>query len=126
MFAAHLLNSDAELNTFFEIQSLEFVPGTQIVLALKLYNVQKNLRYIPPVTSILKIYMQKTDGTELEKTMAIIDADDRSMWNVTLTSADTTDLIGGNIRFELDPNGNGSVIEKGLIVNALSKLSVEC
>lgn len=126
MRSARLINSDASLNTFFEIGTLDFVPGTQTVLALRLFDSQKALRYVPPATSVLKIYLQKTDGTELEKTMLVIDADDRSMWSVTLTDTDTADLIGGNVRFELDPLGDASVIEIGLIKNGLSSIMVDC
>ena len=126
MRSARLINSDASLNTFFELSTLDFVPGTQATLALRLFDSQKSLRYVPPITSILKIFMQKTDSTELEKTMTIIDSGDRSMWSVTLTAADTADLIGGNIRFELDPNGDQSVLEIGLIQNGLSSILVDC
>ena len=122
---AKLLNSDAELNKFFEISSLDIVLGTEIDLSLRLFDAQRNIRYVPAASSVLKIFLQTTDG-ELEKTMAIIDADDRSMWSVTLTELQTADLIGGTIRFELDESGSGAPIDKGLIFNAIRILDLSC
>ena len=122
---AKLLNSDAELNKFFEISSLDIVLGTEVDLAIRLFDAQRDIRFVPAATSKLKIFLQTTDG-ELEKTMAIIDAADRSMWSVTLTEADTATLIGGTIRFELDESGIGSPIDKGLIFNAIRVLDLSC
>lgn len=125
MLSAKLLNSDASLNSFFEISSLDFVAGSQIDLALRLFDSQKSIRYVPPATASLKIFIQTAD-TEIEKTMSLIDSDDRSMWNTTLSESDTEDALGGSIRFELDVAGDGTNIQKGLILNALREITVEC
>lgn len=123
---AYLINSEAELNNFFTISSLEFYPGGQIKMSIRLRDVQRQIRYIPANTTVLKAYFNQTDGTELEKTMSLIDADDRSMWTVTLTGAETEDLVGGSVRLELDELGTEVEIQIILIQGVLSKLTAGC
>lgn len=125
MLTARLLNSDASLNNFFEITSLDFVAGSQIDLSLRLFDSQKSIRYVPPATASLKIFLQ-TGDIELEKTLSVISSDDRSMWKVTLTEDDTEEMLGGSVKFELDVAGDGTNIQKGIMLNALRRITVEC
>jgi hypothetical protein len=123
---AFLINSEAELNNFFTISNVNFYPGSQIQISLRLRDVQRQIRYIPLNTSTLTAFFNLTDGTELEKAMTLIDADDRSMWTVTLTGAETEDLVGGNIRLELDELGTETEIQIILIPGALAKSTAGC
>lgn len=123
---AFLINSEAQLNDFFTISNVNFYPGSQLRLSVRLRDAQKNIRYIPLSTSTLSAFFNQTDGTELEKTMTLIDADDRSMWTVTLTGAETENLVGGNVRLELDELGTDVEIQIILIPGALSKLTAGC
>jgi hypothetical protein len=128
MIKAKLLNSEASLNDFFHLDALDFVPGTNVTIALQIFLVQKDIRYVPPVAATLTGKFIKSDGTELEKTFAVIDADDRSMWKVALTAAETEDLAGQNIELTLDVNGDATVIYKTLMDNVLirTNLSGDC
>lgn len=126
MFTAKILNSDATLNNFAEIGSLDFIPGEEKTFVFRLYDDVKNLRYIPPATNITTLTFNKTDGTSFTKTTTLVDSDDRSLQKVTLSETETTDLLGGNISFDLDLAGDASQIVKGIIYNGLNKVITGC
>jgi hypothetical protein len=122
MLTATVLNSSATLNSFYEIGSLEFIPGSQIRLVVKLLQSQTPnlLRFIPEdPAATLHLDMPLTDGTFDQVTMTAFSGD-RSMWYADLSEAFTEDLASGNVTFTLDALGDGSVMMKGLIKNALS------
>lgn len=126
MLTAKILNSDATLNNFKEIGSLDFIPGTQAELFIRLFNSQLSLRYIPPATAIVKIFIDKSDGTVLEKTMSAL-SDDRSILSTTLEEAETEEILGGNFTLEVDILGDGSNIDKGIVLNGIRKVIIgEC
>lgn len=128
MIAAQLLNSEASLNNFFVLSALNFIPGENLTVAVQILDPQRGIRYIPPAAAELTLTFTKRDSTDLVKTAAVIDADDRSMWKVTLSQAETTDLSGANVVVSLDVNGDASVIQKALIPNVLvrTNLSGDC
>lgn len=126
VLGAKILNSDASLNDFFEISSLDFVPGSQADLVIRLTDLQRGQRYVAPIGALLSITVNKTDGSTLTKSASPLDALDRSMWKVTLSSADTTDLLGGNFQFSLDVLGDQTKIISGLVNNGLRSLLLGC
>lgn len=125
MFSAEVLNSDATLNNFVSIGTLNFIPGEEIDLILRLKDTLKNLRYILPVTTVVTATFNLIDGTTLEKTMTLW-TDDRSIMEVTLEESETENLSGGTITLELDLNGDGSTIKKVIIRGALGRESTTC
>lgn len=123
MLTGKVLNSNASLNDFRYLENLEFMVGSKIKFAFRLYNHQLNERHVPPDTAVTKVYFNQTDGTQLEKTATVIDSGDRSMLYVDISEAESENLMGGNVTFQVDVMGDGSVIEKGWIQLALSKVS---
>jgi len=123
MITAKILNSDAILNNFKEIGSLDFVPGAEVTLVIRLQDTQLELRHIPPATAIVKAIFNNTDGTTLEKIMAPL-TDDRSIRSVILQEAETDLLLGGNFTLEIDVLGDGSKIEKGIVINGIRKIII--
>lgn len=122
MLTADVLSTDATLNNFQVIGSLQFIPGEQTKLFIRLTQPQRdNLRFIAPSTTDFTFYLPKKDGTMLELSGTSM-VDDRSIWSTVLEEADTEELIGGNITFELDLLGDGTQIEKGWVQNALNLL----
>ena len=98
---------------------MEIIPGEQIRLVLQLVDSQKDLRYIVEnLAGIVSVSIPKLDGF-LTKSMTAFSLD-RSIWEATLTEAETADLIGGNIIFEVDSDGVGTEILKGWVENAIS------
>ena len=55
MIRARLINSDATINNFNEIGSLEFTPGSEFVIKLQLYNSQLNNRHLPLNSQRVKV-----------------------------------------------------------------------
>lgn len=123
MITAKILNSDATLNNFKEIGSLDFIPGAETKLVIRLQDTQLDLRHIPPATATIKLIFNQTDGSTLEKTTTEF-ADDRSMQFITLEEAETDLLLGGNFTMEIDVLGDASKIEKGIVSNGLRKIVI--
>lgn len=128
MIKAKLLNSEASLNDFFLVEAIEFVPGENLTIALQIFNAEKGIRYIPPVAATMTLTFIDSEGDELVKNAAVIHADDRSMWKVSLTQLETETLAGQNIIVTLDVNGDATLIYKALIANGVirSNLSGDC
>ena len=123
MITAKILNSDATLNNFKEIGSLDFVPGSEVKLVIRLWDTQLDLRRIPAAAAVVKIFLNKTDGTTLEKTMTPL-ADDRSIMSTTLDETETEELLGGNFTIEEDVLGDGTQIKKGMVQNGIRRIVI--
>lgn len=124
MIYAKLLNSEASLNNFFELDAIEYVPGENLTLAVRLFDSQRQIRYIPPLAATLEFKFLTTVAgvdTELDIAGTVINADDRSMWSVELTPAQTELLSSGNVQLTLDVNGDASVIYKTVLRAILTK-----
>lgn len=128
MIKAKLLNSEASLNDYFYLESIEFVPGEDLTIAIQLFDAQRDIRLIPPVAAELTMSFIDSDGNDVVKTGALIDPDDRSMRVVTLSQAETEVLAGQNIIVTLDANGDASLIEKAFMANVVirTNLSGDC
>lgn len=123
MITAKILNSDAILNNFKEIGSLDFVPGSEVKLVIRLHDSQLDLRRVPAAAAVVKIFLNDTDGNEIEKTMTPL-TDDRSILSVTLEESETETLLGGNFTIEEDVLGDGTQIKKGLVQNGLRRVVI--
>lgn len=124
MIKAKLLNSDASLNDFTYIGSMEFVPGEDVTVALQIFQGQKDIRLIPPLAATLTLTFIDSDGNDVIKTATVINADDRSMWKVALTQLESETLAGQNIEGELDYNGDASVIYRFVMQNVLQRTNL--
>ncbi len=124
MIKAKLINSDASLNDFIPIGSIEFIPGENVTVAVQLFLAAKNIRYIPSADATLTLTFLDSDGEEVVKEAEVIDADDRSMWKVELSQEETEALSGQNIQGELDADGDDETIYKFLIPNAMIRVNL--
>jgi len=121
MLSAKVLNSSASLNDFDFIGALDFIAGEATTLALRLTQVQREdeLRYVAADGATMNVVLNNKDGSTLTKAATLIDAGDRSLWKVALTSGETEDLAGGNFTFELT---EGATLTKGWVENGMSLL----
>lgn len=128
MIQAKLLNSNASLNDYTYLGSIDFIPGENITVAFQLFDAQRGTRFVPPSAATITCTMIDVDGNDITKTAAVVSADDRSMWNFTLAQNESAVLAGMNIEGSLDLNGDGTVIYIFLIQNVLvrTNLSGDC
>lgn len=128
MITANLINSNATLNDFSPLDSIAFVPGENLTIAIQISDDQKGIRFIPPVAATLTMTFTDSDSNNFDKPGTKIDADDRSLWKVDLSQDETETLAGQNIIVTLDVNGDGTVIYKAFIANAIirTNLSGDC
>lgn len=128
MIKVKLLNSEASLNDFFYIGAINFIPGENIVVSIQVFDSQRDIRYVPPLAATMTMTFIDKDGNDVVKTAAVIDADDRSMWTVTLSQAESEVLAGQNIVVDLDVNGDATVIYRALLQNVMirNNLSGDC
>lgn len=124
MIKAKLLNSGASLNDFFFMDSLDFVPGENLTICIQIFDAQKNIRYIPPLAAELTMTFVNADGDEFDKVAAVVSADDRSMWKVSLSQVETATLAGQNIEISLDVEGDATVILKAVIANGVIRINL--
>jgi len=117
-----MLNSEAELNSFKEVGSVDFMPGANLKIVFMLFNPQEGIRYVPGAAAEVKVTLPTANG-ELEKDASFLDAGDRSLIELELSQAETEELTGGNLTFIVDELGDGSVITKGYIQLALRRMT---
>jgi hypothetical protein len=117
MLTGTILNSNASLNDFRDLGSIEIIKGEQIDLVIRTIDRQTDIRYIPPATAIIKVIFNTSEG-DLEKIMTAF-TDDRSISKVTLEEVDTESILSGDLRVIIDEAGDGSIIKKGVIVDAI-------
>ncbi|RLG45228.1 MAG: hypothetical protein DRN81_02290 [Thermoproteota archaeon] len=119
MLTAKVLNSSASINSYFKIGDLEVIPGEQIKLVLQLENKQHDLRYIVEnLAGTVAVSIPNGDSSYLVKDMTAFTLD-RSIWWVELSEAETADLYGGNITFQVDELGDGTVLTRGWLESAI-------
>lgn len=124
MISAKILNSDAVLNNYIFLTSIEYVPGETVILNTKIYNPQLDIRFIPNNAATMTMTFKNSDGTDLIKSATKISADDKSMWTTTLSASETENLASSNIQIDLDTLGDTTIIYKTVIRNGLSKILI--
>jgi len=120
MLTGQILNSQATLNNYLRIGSLEFVPGESSTLVVKIINTQLGIRYILPSTAVVSFTFNKANN-ESETVTGNFFTDDRSIISTTLSSAVTSEILGGNFTMSLDLLGDGTDIKKVFVQNGLTR-----
>lgn len=135
MLKLKLINEQATLNNFKHVEVKEYIAGQPISIKVQITDSETKQRLIPATNANMNAIFQKRDGTELVKAATMMfNPDDRSMWKVDLTGAETTDIVGSNIKFELDFNGSAAAppvlststdLRMGMAYNVLSKITFD-
>ena len=128
MITAKLINSEASLNSFFQLSSVNYSPNENLTVAFRLYNEQTDLRHIPNVAATINVVHLNTSNAEVTVAASLVDADDRSLWKVTYTQAQTAIMANSNLRLEIDTLGDTTVIYVAVLKNVLKRqiLSGDC
>lgn len=123
MIKAKLLNSDAQLNNFIEIETINYVPGEKIKVVIRLFDSQLDIRRISPVGSEIEMkFLKASDNTFLTKTATVLDGLDRSIWYVELSATESADLASSNIQVEEDVLDDDTDVRITVIQQGLSKI----
>jgi len=135
MLKIKLVNEQATLNNFNYVDIKEYIAGQPLSMKIQIQDSETKQRIIPGTTANLNAIFQKRDGTELKKAgVMMFNPDDRSMWKIELTSAETMDIVGSNVKIELDFNGSASAppdlststdLRIGMAYNVLSKITFD-
>lgn len=118
-----VLNSDAVLNNFEELNTVSIVRGADAKVVMRLVQpAHKGLRYVPASGATFSITLQNSDGTTLVKTPTQPFADDRSILQITLSEAETAALISQGLNVEMNEGAEKTfaVLQSGLQVNSLT------
>ena len=109
MLKIKVLKEQLTLNNFSYTVQKEYVPNLPFTLKIQITDSETTQRLIPGTAAKLNAIFQKRDGTALTKPCAMIfDPDDRSMWEVSLTGLESNDIVGGNVEFRLDFDGDST------------------
>lgn len=135
MLKIKLVNEQITLNNFNYVEIKEYIAGQPMSLKIQIQDSETKQRLIPGTTAKCNAIFQKRDGTELTIQGAMLfNPDDRSMWKFDLTGAQTLDVVGSNVRFELDFNGSAAAppvlsdstdLRIGMGYNILSKVTFD-
>lgn len=116
-----MLNTNATLNSFKVVGSIDFIPGSNLKLNIMIFNPEESIRYIPPSTVIPTFTFPGIDADVVK--IATFLADDRSIMTVNLTQAETEQLTGGNFTFVLDELGDGTQLSEGYVSLGLRRIT---
>jgi hypothetical protein len=121
MLNIQMLNDAPQLNSWFKVSAVAFIPGEAIKINFQLIDIDSNIRFIPPTTAVVTVGFKQSDGTTLTKTATgLFPSDDRSMWQVALASADTNVIIGQNILVSVDMLNDQTDVRQAVGNNVLS------
>lgn len=125
MLTLKLLNPAATLNNYLYVNSVLFVPGSALRVIVQItqneYNPSIRKMLVDPA-AIVTLKFDKKDNTVLSLPLTPF-ANDRSIWEATLTPAQTTDLTGGNLVFSIDQDGTGASLELGYLDSAFQRVN---
>lgn len=118
MLIADVLNSEATLNNFDVVKTVDFIAGYTFRLVIRLKQPQHptKLRYVAASGATLTASLPKKNGNSLQLSMTPL-PDDRSIWSVTVSDTDSEDLMSGNFTFVLT---EGSAVTSGWVENGLA------
>lgn len=112
-----VLNSNAILNSFVYIGTQRFVNGDDINLTLRLWQADKDIRYIPEAGATVTCDFMKSDGSIVSKTATFPFSEDRSIIQFALSNTETVDIISQNLLIKVD--------ESGAITHAFAQAAIQ-
>jgi hypothetical protein len=121
MLNVKLLNDQAELNYYFNITSVSYIPGETVKINIQFFDVDSGVRFIPSTSATCTAQFKQNDGTMLTKTASMLfNPDDRSIWQISLSTAESQVIVGSNFLVLLDVLGDSTNVQQAMGVNMLS------
>jgi hypothetical protein len=126
MLAVQILNDSPQLNSYSQVLSVAYIPGENVTINFQLLDVDAAIRFIPPTTAVVTVGFKQSDGTTLTKTTTqLFPSDDRSIFQVMLSSVDSNLVVGQNMLISVDMLGDGTNIQQAIANNVLAKTFFE-
>lgn len=126
MLNIKILNNSPQLNSYFYVTSVKYTPGESMDINFQWFSDEVDNRFMPGSAATATVTFKKSDGTDLIKTASkLFPSDDRSMWTVSLSSAETADIVGNQFLAKLDLLGDATDIEQAIGQNVLTKIFFE-
>jgi hypothetical protein len=126
MLIGKLLNSDATINNYYEIGSLQFVSGEAFTVVMQVFGAQSGLRKMliaqdnNPSHIAVTLTLPNLDGSDLSLTMTQM-TNDASIWSAAVNSTQSALLAMGNAQFSVVDSSMGAPGPvMGFIPSALS------
>lgn len=121
MLNVKLINDLPQLNAWFYITSVTYIPGETVKITFQFQELDSNIRYIPGTSATCNVSFKVNDGTTLVKAATMLfSPDDRSIWQVNLSSAESLTIVGNNFLAALDVLGDATNIQQAIGNNMLS------
>ena len=98
MISIKVLNSQATLNYFFEVDAIDYVPGEDLRIVFRIFNSQTDTRMVLEAADVVTATFLDSTSTEVDIIATALDAGDLSMYYVDLTPAQTTELSITNLQ----------------------------
>lgn len=134
MLKFKLLNEQLTLNNFSYLPIKEYIPNYPLDIKVHISDSETQQRLIPTTSAKMNALFQKRDGTTLTVAGTMLfNPDDRSMWKVSLTALESNDIVGGNVQFLLDFNGDSTTpdladatdLRTGMAYSILAKITFD-
>ena len=123
MLDIKLINSQATLNYYFYISSVQYSTSESVTINFQLFDVDSGVRFIPSSSATCNVTFKQNDGTMLTVAASFLfNPSDLSMWKVSLTAMQVANIVGSNFQVTLDVLGDGTNIQQALGVNLLSPI----
>ena len=123
LFDLQILNSDAVLNTFIQIEVQRFQPGSAFDMVVRIHDSDKGIRYIPDVAATTEITLLKSDGTDFTIAGSFPFPNDRSIVKFIISAVQSADLIGQNLTLKITEGANESF---AVLKNGVQSASLGC
>ncbi len=133
MLKIKLLNEKAELNNFNYVEIKEYIPNLPFKLKIQLFDSETAQRLMADTGASLNFIFQTREGTLVKPGTFMFDPSDKSMWEVSITAAESVDIIGGNFQVVLDFDGSSveadlsdsDDLKSGMAYNVISKIQFD-
>lgn len=119
MLTLDIVSKLPQLNSFFVTKNQAFASGETVKVIMRLWQSERNIRYIPISSAVITVDLKKSDNTVLTKTCAFTFADDRSIIEFNLTAVESAAVIGQNLVVKIV---EGSEVQIALLQFGLSKI----
>ena len=122
MLTLNILNRDCTLNAFMISSSAQIVGGETAIVVVRLFQLDKKIRYIPSETAEFSVDLLQSNGDVLTKSLSFkFEDDDRSILQLELDAEETQTIISQNLIVKIT---EGADIRMAVLQQGLQKVNL--